>query len=64
MSRPDPHTETLEALGDIGSFCVRPGHLVPEIGEELGDPAHADASDAHEMNPPGAAKHSLFLNPV
>jgi hypothetical protein len=56
------HTKALEAIGDLGSFCVRSRHLVSEVGEEFGNAAHADTTDAHEMNSPCTAKHSLFLN--
>ena len=52
VSLRDADAERLEPVGHRGRLLVRSADRVPEIGEQLGDAAHADAADADEMNPP------------
>src|SRR5262249_6312402 len=47
MSRDAPLAQTLE-VGALRS--IRALHLIAEIGEHLGDPRHADAADADEVD--------------
>jgi hypothetical protein len=39
-----------QAAGDLGLLEVRAADPVPEVQEELGDPAHPDPSDADEVD--------------
>ena len=39
-----------EALGFQGARLVRAAHIVPELEEEGGDPAHAAAGDTDQMD--------------
>ncbi len=48
----DRHAERFQPRRHVRAPGVRAADLVPEVGEQLGDPAHADAADADEMHPP------------
>src|SRR5215813_8725731 len=43
----DPYTHASQPLRDVRSLRVGSAHLVPEIGQQFGNPAHADAADPH-----------------
>ena len=45
-------------VGDGRPLRVRSRHGVAEIGEQLGDAAHADTADADEVNPPRLTEHA------
>ena len=44
-------------MGDGRGLEIRAGDLVSEVEEDLGDAAHADAPDAHEMDTLNFGKH-------
>src|SRR5437899_11901086 len=46
-----------EPLYDRRTFQVGPGNLIPKIQQHLGNTAHADPTDAHEMKPLNPAEH-------
>ena len=56
---PHADAERRQPIGDVGALRVGSGHVVAEVCEQFGDPAHADAANADEMNPPCAAQHSI-----
>jgi hypothetical protein len=51
------HAELCQPLRHVRFPGVRTRYLVPEIGEQLGDAAHADASDTDEVHPPRPPQH-------
>ena len=46
----DAPAEHAQALGDRGRREVRAADVVAEVQQHLGDPAHADPADAHEVD--------------
>ena len=46
-----------QPLGDSRTLQIRAGNLIAEIQQHLGNPAHADPADAHEMNALNLGKH-------
>jgi len=45
----DDRAEAGEPVGDRRAPQVRPGDAVAQVEQDLGDPAHADAADADEV---------------
>src|ERR1700690_116244 len=54
--------QILKAIRDYRSLEIRPRNLVAEIQQHLGNPAHADAADAYEMNALNLGKHRVRVN--
>ncbi len=52
--------EALQTLGTGRFLEVRAGHLVAEIEQHFGDAAHADPTDANEMNAADAPHAAYF----
>ena len=42
--------EPLQSLDELAALLIGAGDAIAQVQEHLGDPAHADAADAHEMN--------------
>ena len=51
-----------QTLRDGRGLEVRAGDLVAEVQQHLGDAAHADATDAHEMNALNLGEHELVAS--
>ena|SRR5437660_3177152 len=50
-----------EPLYDRRTFQVGAGNLIPKIQQHLGNTAHADATDAHEMNTLNLGEHENLV---
>ncbi len=59
MSFENDSAESRQPLGDGGTFQIRAGNFVAEIEQHLGDAAHADSADAHEMDTLNFGEHLL-----
>ncbi len=51
----DANPQRPQPVRDGRPLLVRSRDRVPEIGQQLGDPAHADAANPDEVHPPGLA---------
>ena len=54
----DRGAQIIQALGDVGGGEVRTADLISQVEENFGDPAHADAADADEMDAPDLPVHA------
>ena len=53
----DAHAQRLEATGHVRRPGVRSADRVALVRQELGNPAHANAANPHEMNPSRPSQH-------
>src|SRR3546814_3738440 len=60
MTDENLRTEALQPIGTGGFLEVRARHLVAEIEQHLGDAAHADPADTHEVNATNAPHTADF----
>src|SRR5208282_1779176 len=61
VSLKNGRAQSTESLCDRRSFQVGAGNLVAEIQQHLGNPAHADATDTHEMNALNLGEHKNLV---
>jgi hypothetical protein len=58
----DFNTEPFEAIGCRRFLLIRPGNTEAQVDQHLGDPGHADTTDANKMDMLNSAKHETQLS--
>ena len=53
--------QIIEPLGRVGGGEIRSAHLVSQVQQHLGDPAHADAADPDKMDASDLSVHAAAV---
>src|SRR4051812_35880322 len=64
MSFENDGSKFLEAIRNRRLTQVRPGNLVAQIKQHLGDATHPDATDTYEMNALNFCEHEKKLSAI
>ena len=59
VSFKDRRAQAGQSLRDGRTLQVRAGNFIAEVQQDLGNAAHADAADAHEMNALNFGEHEI-----